>query len=1066
MKHLLSKSKTFAVLALSLLTGMGIFSGFSVNSKSPEAVKAATNPVVYFSPTSDSVAGKTITAQFKYGGGSDESPDYSFDPDYTNTYHGRRIYKFTGLEKYGGLDGLYFHDSSWQYKVTAINTWTTTDKFNGKLWNYGSDTAGWSTLSVDTTVTTTVYFAPLSSWVGDNEVKININKEEGGNSESSWQLITMSATGEKYYGRTIYSASITIPGGVYKMEFNAGTNWLTVINNTWTSSSTFSGKLWSNSSSGSWVTKQGDNEITDNIYFAPDQSSWIVDNKVWLNIKYEEDGRWQIYEMTKGSQFYDGRPVYSQSITARGMYTLQFLTGASHDQKGITVFSNTWTEFSTFKGKLWKNSTGGDWISYPSNPSSTKNTYYLYDVDKIEWTPYAYYWQTGYFNVEFPGTVMTDLGNGLWSIEISQSYTNVIFSNGTKGGTNQTDDQTLTGHSNGCFNLWKTTTGSGHANGAWDAVGAPYFIKYDANGATSGSAPSGEDPRVGVSTEAKANTGNLEKTGNNFVGWNTQADGQGTNYAVGSNIVSSTPGQVITLYAKWQAVSKTYTVSFNMQGHGTAIKPQTINEGSCAEKPADPAETGYTFGGWFTNQACTEGNEFDFTTQIYDDTELFAKWTINQYTITFINSDERGGQATADYAYNTIVDVSDFATISEIFDGELDTEPLGRTYVGLKTNPTDEDIFTSITVTDTATYYVCYAFEAASHYTYVNGTNTGSLSDHRDSVEGETYLQVYYLDNVSLTGGQKLTINHDGVDISTNYAVTYDDSASSSLVTREGNIKLDCTGNIVVRFIYDSTNEEYKYNIKVEGTVPTGVFYLSLNGVLSPLTKNGDKYEYYKTEVQIAEGVVVEAYYNQYYPGTLEGDATYFETNSEGKIQCKTGKGGTFDVYLKSNDGGTNYNVFYIAPSGLKDAQDFADAFRKDICAKCELIVAHTSGGIEGLQAIWSSNKTAYDALSLAAKGWIVPSSTDEKISAMFYSYSVAYSKNAANLQKQGGDFLNYFDEDANKLLLSMSTYKHSYKNSEDQTILIVVIASASLLTLSAGALAILLKKKKKENKD
>ena len=41
-------------------------------------------------------------------------------------------------------------------------------------------------------------------------------------------------------------------------------------------------------------------------------------------------------------------------------------------------------------------------------------------------------------------------------------------------------------------------------------------------------------------------------------------------------------------------------------------------------RPADPAETGYAFGGWFLDAGCTE--PFDFAAPITGDLTLFAKW--------------------------------------------------------------------------------------------------------------------------------------------------------------------------------------------------------------------------------------------------------------------------------------------------------------------------------------------------------------------------------------------------------------------------------------------------------
>lgn len=41
----------------------------------------------------------------------------------------------------------------------------------------------------------------------------------------------------------------------------------------------------------------------------------------------------------------------------------------------------------------------------------------------------------------------------------------------------------------------------------------------------------------------------------------------------------------------------------------------------------DTEKEGYTFGGFYTDEACTEGNEFDFDTLITEDITIYAKWT-------------------------------------------------------------------------------------------------------------------------------------------------------------------------------------------------------------------------------------------------------------------------------------------------------------------------------------------------------------------------------------------------------------------------------------------------------
>ena len=76
----------------------------------------------------------------------------------------------------------------------------------------------------------------------------------------------------------------------------------------------------------------------------------------------------------------------------------------------------------------------------------------------------------------------------------------------------------------------------------------------------------------------------------------------------------------------------TYTVTFDKNGHG-ATTTQTINSGEKATEPKAPTATGYTFGGWYTEAECT--NLFDFNTAITGHITLYAKWTLDTYTVTF-----------------------------------------------------------------------------------------------------------------------------------------------------------------------------------------------------------------------------------------------------------------------------------------------------------------------------------------------------------------------------------------------------------------------------------------------
>ena len=67
-------------------------------------------------------------------------------------------------------------------------------------------------------------------------------------------------------------------------------------------------------------------------------------------------------------------------------------------------------------------------------------------------------------------------------------------------------------------------------------------------------------------------------------------------------------------------------VSFSA-GEGSKVDFQTTAANGSIAKPADPTRDGYTFAGWYTDEACTEA--YDFSVAVTADMTLYAKWTKN-----------------------------------------------------------------------------------------------------------------------------------------------------------------------------------------------------------------------------------------------------------------------------------------------------------------------------------------------------------------------------------------------------------------------------------------------------
>ncbi|MET3732846.1 InlB B-repeat-containing protein [Moheibacter stercoris] len=107
-----------------------------------------------------------------------------------------------------------------------------------------------------------------------------------------------------------------------------------------------------------------------------------------------------------------------------------------------------------------------------------------------------------------------------------------------------------------------------------------YTISFDGNGNDGGTAPGSQTANYNSNITLPNNTGGLTRTGFNFNGWNTAADGTGTHYNIGANF--TIPGNNVTLYAEWisttPSISTTGTLTAMTTVYGTASTPsQSFN---------------------------------------------------------------------------------------------------------------------------------------------------------------------------------------------------------------------------------------------------------------------------------------------------------------------------------------------------------------------------------------------------------------------------------------------------------------------------------------------------------
>ena len=222
--------------------------------------------------------------------------------------------------------------------------------------------------------------------------------------------------------------------------------------------------------------------------------------------------------------------------------TMKFDVAKNLNKNGYTRTGYTFSK--------WNTKANGSGTNY-TNQQSVKNlttvnggTFYLY----AQWTPNTY-------TIKFNGNGATSGSTASMSMtyDVAKNLTangfkktGYIFdgwnTNSSGTGTNYTDKQSVK-------NLTSTNGGTVTLYAKWKPV--TYTIKFNGNGATGGSTAS-MSMTYDVAKNLTAN--GFTRTSYKFIGWNTKADGTGTNYTNKQSVknLTTTNGATITLYAKWE----------------------------------------------------------------------------------------------------------------------------------------------------------------------------------------------------------------------------------------------------------------------------------------------------------------------------------------------------------------------------------------------------------------------------------------------------------------------------------------------------------------------------------
>ena len=280
-------------------------------------------------------------------------------------------------------------------------------------------------------------------------------------------------------------------------------------------------------------------------------------------------------------------------------------------------------------------------------------------------TTYQYVFD-GYYTSNNGGGIKYYTSSGSSARVWDRTSSTTLIANWTKPNFTFPTNLTRNGYT---FAGWYTTATGGSlvqqatfaptANTALYAQWTPntYSVKFDANGGTG----TMSNQTMTYDVLANLSTNSFTKEAYVFKGWNTKADGTGTNYTNGESVknLTTTNGGTITLYAQWNA--GTYTITYELDGGGTSeLNPTTYNIETPTFTLHNPTKEGYTFTGWTGSNGDTPQTTVTINTGSTGNKTFTAHYSINTYTITFVTDD---GEVTKEGEYNSVI--TDMPTVTK-----------------------------------------------------------------------------------------------------------------------------------------------------------------------------------------------------------------------------------------------------------------------------------------------------------------------------------------------------------------------------------------------------------------
>ena len=175
-----------------------------------------------------------------------------------------------------------------------------------------------------------------------------------------------------------------------------------------------------------------------------------------------------------------------------------------------------------------------------------------------------------------------------------------------------------------------------------------FTITYYPNGASGD-----EVVESKVGSEAYTIRSNMfTRSGYNFTGWNTEANGGGVSYSAGASYSELAN---LDLYAQWSRI--TYTIKYNKNASdatGSMANTTKYYGTNVTLRSNAFKRTGYSFAGWATSSGGAVVYANGATYSANASVTLYAKWTAHKYTVKFNgNGSTSGSMSNQTFTYGT-----------------------------------------------------------------------------------------------------------------------------------------------------------------------------------------------------------------------------------------------------------------------------------------------------------------------------------------------------------------------------------------------------------------------------